>query len=112
MSKTPKRKRRPGPVARYFLRRLAEAQRGGRLRPALAYTRALAATMALFVLMPGIALFSFASWAGLKLDPALLASTSGHSSLAGVLLVTFSLVLMGHLWFGQRLRRFRYDPAA
>jgi hypothetical protein len=104
--------RRPGPTTRYFLRRLAQAQHDGRRRAPVAYTRALAEVIALFVLMPSIALFSIGCWVCLKVHPGLLSATGSRSALAGVLLVTFSLVLLGHLGLSGRLRRFRHLPEA
>ncbi len=103
--------KRPGLVTRYFLRRFAQAQRDGRGR-AIAYTRALAEVIALCVLMPSIALFSLGAWVCLRLQPVLHSAADGRSPLAGILLVTFSLVLVGHIGLGRRLRRFRDDPQA
>ena len=68
--------------------------------------------IALFVLMPSIALFSIGCWVCLKVHPGLLSATGSRSALAGVLLVTFSLVLLGHLGLSGRLRRFRHLPEA
>lgn len=119
-------------MTRYFLRRLAAAQRERRgPRGALgsrgtqkartplgssgdsgAYTRALSEAMSLFVLMPGIALFSIGASICLTLQPVLLAAAHSGAPLAAVLLVTFALVLLGHLALGWRLRRYRADPSA
>ncbi len=62
--------------------------------------------------MPSIALFSIAAGVCLKVQPGLLAAAHGRSPLGGLLLVTFSLVLLGHIGVGHRLRRFRRDPTA
>lgn len=104
--------RQPGFVTRYFLRRLAQAQHDRRSRAPVAHTRALAEVIALFVLMPSIALFSIGCWVCLKVHPGWLSATGGRSPLAGVLLITFSLVLLGHLGLGHRLRAFRHHPQA
>ncbi len=103
---------RTGFATRYFLRRLAQAQRDGRTHASMAYTRALAEVIALFVLMPSIALFSIGAWICLRVQPELLAAEGGRSPLGGVLLLTFALVLLGHLGLDRLLRRFRDDPGA
>ncbi len=78
----------------------------------VAHTRALAEAIAVCVLMPSIALFSLGAWVCLRLQPVLHSTSDGHSPLAGMLLVTFSLVLAGHIGLGRRLRHFRDDPEA
>jgi hypothetical protein len=120
---------RTGIVTRYFLRRLAQAQREdsparslhrnarayalahARAR-ARAYTRALAEVITLFVLMPGIAVFSLAAWVCVRAPGPFASAASGQSQLAPALLVTFALVLAGHLGFTRALRRFRQDASA
>jgi len=115
--------RRSDFVTRYFLRRLAEALRDPR-RPrtpraalgphadARAYSRALSDALALFVLMPGIALFSIGASITLTLEPAVASMAHSGSPLVGVLLLTCLLVLVGHVGLGLRLRRFRADSSA
>jgi hypothetical protein len=68
--------------------------------------------MTLFVLMPGIAVFSIAAWVCLRAPAPLVYQAYGQSPLAAVLLLTFALVMAGHIWFGRRLRRFRRDSSA
>lgn len=115
--------RRSDFVTRYFLRRLAEAQRGERRprgpRPPLeppagarAYSRALSDAVALFVLMPGIAFFSIGASITLTAEPAAFSMAHSSSPLVAVLLVTCLLVLLGHVGLGLRLRRFRGDSSA
>ncbi|MGH8150182.1 MAG: hypothetical protein ACRETB_09465 [Steroidobacteraceae bacterium] len=119
-------------VTRYFLRRLAAAQResrgvrgasGARRAPgpnlpltppgdSRAYGRALSDVMSLFVLVPGIAFFSIGASVCLTVQPALLAAAHAGAPLAAVLLVTFGFVLLGHLALGWRLHRYREDPSA
>jgi hypothetical protein len=100
-------------VTRYFLRRLAQAQReGSRSRPSRPYHRALAEVIALFVLMPGIAVFCIAASVCLRAPVQLVYQAYGQSPLAAVLLFTFALVMIGHLWFTRRLRGFRRDLSA
>ncbi len=100
-------------VTRYFLRRLAQAQREGQgARRSRPYTWALAEVIALFVLMPGIALFSIAAWVCLHAPTPLVYQTYGESPLAAVMLLTFALVLAGHIWFSRRLKGFRHDSRA
>lgn len=110
-------------MTRYFLRRLAEAQREQR-RPAgapppsaapgasRAYSRALSDAVALFVLMPGIALFSIGASVILTLHPAVPHATPDVSPLLAVLAFTCAVVLLGHVGLGLRLRRYRRDPGA
>lgn len=114
-----KRKRkvaREGLITRYFLRRLAQAQREGGLRPARpyarAYTRALAEVIAVFVLMPGIAIFSAAALCFSSMPPAFRTATNARSTLAGAMLVTFGLVLLGHFALGRHFRRYIRNPEA
>ena len=100
-------------VTRYFLRRLAQAQReGSRSHPSRPYTRALAEVIALFVLMPGIAVFCVAAWACLRTPAGLVYQAYGQFPLAAVMLCTFALVVIGHIWFTRRLRGFRQDLSA
>lgn len=122
---------RTGLVTRYFLRRLAQAQREDLAIRALradvrrctiaslharaharAYARALAEVITLFVLMPGIAVFSLASWVCLRAPGQFGSAAYGQSPLAAALLVTFGLVMLGHLGFTRLLRRFRRDASA
>jgi hypothetical protein len=118
---------RTGLVTRYFLRRLAQAQREifaglparasfrGRAHAtasAHAYSRALAEVIALFVLMPGIAVFSLAAWFCLRAPGHLGYAGYGQSPLAAALLLTFALVMAGHIGFTRRLRSFRRDWSA
>jgi|GEM_PF-3556001 len=104
---------RKGLVTRYFLRRLAQAQReGGSSRPARAYTRALAEAIAVFVLMPGIAVFSVAAWCFSSMPPASWPGTNARSTLGAAMLVTFGLVLLGHFAFGRHFRRYIRNPEA
>lgn len=115
--------RRSDFVTRYFLRRLAAVQRergrprAGRppvapVRIPRAYSRALSDTMALFVLLPGIALFSIGASITLTVQPLVLSAAPAGSPLILVLLATFVLVILGHLGLGLRLRRFRNDLGA
>lgn len=115
--------RRPDFLTRYFLRRLAAVQRERRRPPAggppigssgipRAYSRALSDAAALFVLLPGIALFSIAASITLTLQPTVLSAAPAGSPLVLVLLATFVLVLLGHVGLGLRLRRFRNDLGA
>jgi hypothetical protein len=115
--------RRSDFVTRYFLRRLAEAQRDQRRsrgpRPPLeppgdarAYIRALSDAVALFVLLPGIALFSIGASISLTVESPALSMAQAGSPLVAVLLVTCLLVLLGHIGLGLRLRRFRGDSSA
>jgi hypothetical protein len=100
-------------VTRYFLRRLAQAQReGARSHSSRPYTRALAEVIALFVLMPGIAVFCVAAWACVRAPVALVYPAYGQFPLAAVMIFTFALVLTGHIWFTRRLRGFRQDLSA
>jgi hypothetical protein len=100
-------------VTRYFLRRLAQAQReGSRSRSSRPYNRALAEVIALFVLMPGIAVFCVAAWVCLRSPVQLVDQAYGQSPLAAVMLFTFALVMIGHVWFTRRLRGFRQDLSA
>lgn len=100
-------------VTRYFLRRLAQAQREGtRSHSSRPYSRALAEVIALFVLMPGIAVFCTAAWACLCTPASLLYQAYGQFPLGAVLLFTFSLVMIGHIWFTRRLRGFRQNLSA
>jgi hypothetical protein len=100
-------------VTRYFLRRLAQAQReGSRSGSPRPYNRALAEVITLFVLMPGIAVFCIAAWVCLRAPVRLLYQAYGQSPLAAVLLFTFALVMIGHLWFTRQLRGFRRDLSA
>lgn len=120
---------RTGIVTRYFLRRLAQAQREhypARPSPsgargyalacarahARAYTRALAEVITLFVLLPGIAVFSLAAWVCLRTPGHFGYAGYGQSPLAGALLITFALVMAGHLGFTRWLGRFRRDSSA
>lgn len=104
---------REGLVTRYFLRRLAQAQReGGGVRPARAYTRALAEVIAVFVLMPGIAVFSAAALYFSSMPPAFWTGTNARSKLGAAMLVTFGLVLLAHFVFGRHFRRYIRNPEA
>ncbi len=103
---------RRGLITRYFLRRLAEAQREGGSHPARAYTRALAEVIAVFVLMPGIAVFSAAAWYFSSLPPTYWEGANARSTLGAAMLVTFGLVLAGHFAFGRHFRRYCRDPQA
>ncbi len=104
---------RKGLVTRYFLRRLAQAQReGAGSRYSRAYTRALAEVITLFVLMPGIAVFSAAAWYFSYLPPTFWTGTNARSTLGAAMLITFGLVLVGHCAFGHHFRRYRRDPEA
>lgn len=112
-TKLRRRTARKGPATRYFLRRLAQAQReGGAARPGRAYTRALAEAIAVFVLMPGIALFSAAAWYFSSLPPAFWPGTNARSTLSLAMLVTFALVLFGHFACGRHFRRYIGNPEA
>lgn len=100
-------------VTRYFLRRLAQAQReGARSRASRPYSLALAEAITLFVLMPGIAVFCIAACVCLRAPAQLVYQAHGQSPLGAVLLLTFALVMLGHLWFTRRLRAFRQDLSA
>lgn len=100
-------------MTRYFLRRLAQAQReGGGARPARAHTRALAEAIAVFVLMPGIAVFSATAWYFSSLPPTYWAGTTARSTLGGAMLVTFGVVLLAHFAFGRHFRRYIRNPEA
>jgi hypothetical protein len=100
-------------VTRYFLRRLAQAQReGSRSRSSRPYSRALAEVIALFVLMPGIAVFCVSAWVCLRAPVSLVYQAYGPSPLAAVMLFTFALVMIGHIWFTRRLRGFRQNLSA
>lgn len=79
---------------------------------ARAYTRALAEVITLFVLMPGIAVFSVAAWVCLRVAGNFGYPAYGQSPLAGALLITFGLVILGHIGFTRRLRRYRKDSSA
>jgi len=104
---------RKGLVTRYFLRRLAQAQReGGRARPARAYTRALAEAIAVFVLMPGIAVFSAAAWYFSSMPAEFWSGTNARATLGAAMLVTFGLVLLGHFALGRHFRRYIRTPEA
>lgn len=104
---------RKGLVTRYFLRRLAQAQRErGSSRPARAYTRALAEVIALIVLMPGIAVFSAAAWYFSSMPPTFWAQTNARATLGAAMLVTFALVLLGHIALGRHFRRYIRTPEA
>lgn len=111
-----KRKRkmaRKGLVTRYFLRRLAQAQReGGGARPARAYTRALAEVIAVFVLMPGIAVFSATAWYFSSMPPAFWIGTNARSTLGVAMLVTLGIVLLAHFAFGRHFQRYIRNPEA
>jgi hypothetical protein len=104
---------RKGLATRYFLRRLAQAQRErGGSRPARAYTRALAEVIAVFVLMPGIAVFSAAAWYFSSMPAAFWAETNARATLGAAMLVTFGLVLLGHIAFGRHFSRYIRTPEA
>ncbi|MGH8259292.1 MAG: hypothetical protein ACREUG_06330 [Steroidobacteraceae bacterium] len=105
---------RKGLVTRYFLRRLAQAQHDGiGSRYARAYTRALAEVIAVFILMPGISLFSAAAWYFSSMPPGRwLVDANARATLGAAMLVTFGLVLAGHFVFGHHFRRYRRDPEA
>ncbi|MGH8217563.1 MAG: hypothetical protein ACREUT_03180 [Steroidobacteraceae bacterium] len=104
---------REGLVTRYFLRRLAQAQReGGGSRPARAYTRALAEVIAVFVLLPSIAVFSAAALYFSSMPPVFWTRTNARSTLGAVMLVTFGLVLLAHFAFGRHFRRYIRNPQA
>lgn len=111
-----KRKRktaRNGLVTRYFLRRLAQAQReGGGARPARAHTRALAEVIAVFVLMPGIAVFSATAWYFSSMPADFWTRTNARSTLGGAMLITFGVVLLAHFAFGRHFRRYMRNPQA
>lgn len=95
---------------RYFLRRLAQAQRSA--SPALAaqaYSSALSELIANFVLMPGIAILCISARIGMTLPRAALAPLRGIPTLALATALTVTLVAAGHLWFMWRMRRFRQD---
>lgn len=103
---------RKGLVTRYFLRRLAQAQReGAGSRYARPYTRALAEVIAVFVLMPGIAVFSAAAWSFSSV-PALRVEANARATLGAAMLITFGLVLLAHVALGHYFRRYRRDPQA
>lgn len=74
--------------------------------------RALSDAVALFVLLPGIALFSIGASISLTLQPVISRLAPEGSPLVLVLLITCALVLLGHVALGLRLRRFRNDPSA
>lgn len=105
---------RKGVITRYFLRRLAQAQReGSGSRHSRAYTRALAEVIAVFILMPGIALFSAAAWYFSSMPPGhWLVDANARATLGAAMLVTFGLVLVGHVAFGHHFRRYRRNPEA
>lgn len=104
---------RKGLVTRYFLRRLAQAQRErAGSRHSRAYTRALAEVIAVFVLMPGIAVFSATAWVFTSVPAAYWSGESARSTLGIALLITLGLVLLGHLAFGRHFRRYLRDPQA
>ena len=115
MRRAGKRRRRgQGFATEYFLRQLAQA----RSRPwgegasreagaARAYSKALAESIVLLVLMPSIALFCLIASIGARAGAA--TPTSGLAWLLLVFLIVGAFVLLGHLWLGHRLQRFRHD---
>ena len=101
----------------YFLRHLAQARNSVRTtarqdaRLALAHSKALAEAIVLFVLMPSIALFCVAACIGARLPSSLGLPAHGLARLLVAFAAVCALVVLGHLWFSQRLRRFRDDPS-
>lgn len=100
-------------MTRYFLRRLAQAQReGGAARAARAHTRALAEVIAVFVLMPGIAVFSVTAWCFSSMPAAFWAGTTARATLGAAMLITFGVVLLAHAAFVRHFRRYLRNAEA
>lgn len=93
---------------RYFLRRLAQAQHanGG----ARAYAIALSDVIAIFVLLPALAVLCIAARLGAVLH-ALPPPFNAVPALSLALATTLLMVATGHAWFMWRLRGFRHDAA-
>ena len=104
---------REGLVTRYFLRRLAQAQReGAGSRPARAYTHALAEVIAVFVLMPGIAVFSATAWYFSSMPATFWTGNNARTTLGAAMLITFGIVLVAHFAFGRHFQRYIRNPQA
>jgi hypothetical protein len=104
---------KPDFIARYFLRRLAMAHRQSPSRkPSIQYTNAFVETILIFVGMPVIGLTSIALLSSLRWAPQILPKGHGFSQLGVAIIIWTLSVIIGHLWLGPRLKKYREDRSA
>ena len=104
---------KPDFIARYFLRRLAMAHRERPDRkPRIQYTNAFVETILIFVAMPMGGLASVALLAILRWAPQVLPKGFGFSQMGAALALWSLSVVVGYLWLGPRLKKYREDPSA
>jgi hypothetical protein len=104
---------KPGFITRYFLRRLAMAHRESPSRKrSIQYTNALLETILAFVGMPLIGLASLVLIPSLRWAPNTLAKWSSISHFGLAIIFSIVSLVIGHLWFGHRFKKYRDDRSA
>jgi hypothetical protein len=104
---------KPDFIARYFLRRLAMAHRHSPSRKSsIQFTNALVDTILVFVGLPILGLLGIVMLSSLRWAPQILMNGPDFSQLSfGITLWIVSLVI-GHLWLGPRLKKYKeYNSA-
>ena len=98
----------PDYIARYFLRRLAKAHRDKPDYTSSAlYTNALLETILIFVLAPMAGLASLILIPSLRWSPTGIAKWFGSAPWFNWGMLVVVGFLIGHLWLGKRLRKYR-----
>jgi hypothetical protein len=104
---------KPDLIARYFLRRLAMAHRESPSRkPSIQYTNALVETILIFVGLPMIALASIVLIPNLRWVSQILPKGSRFPQLGFAIILWTLSVVIGHLWLGPRVKKYRQDRSA
>jgi hypothetical protein len=104
---------KPDVIARYFLRRLAMAHRDSPSRkPSIQYTNALVETILVFVGMPMIAIASLILIPSIRWAPDTIAKWFGFSPRGGVIILSILSLVVGHIWLGNRFKKYRDDHSA
>jgi succinate dehydrogenase/fumarate reductase cytochrome b subunit len=103
----------PDFIARYFLRRLAMAHRESPSRkPSIQYSNALLETILIFVGLPMLGIASLILIPSLRWAPNTTAKWLSASPWGDVLVVGILSLVVGHLCFGKRFKKYREDRSA
>jgi hypothetical protein len=106
-------KGRPDCIARYYLRRLAMAHRESPSRRlSIQHINALVETILVFVGMPVVALASLILIPSLRWAPQIFPTWTSFSQLGFALMLWILSVIIGHIWLGRKLRKYRDDRSA